>query len=336
MRRSAVLLALALGCGGEPNARYRTEVASAGREARAGRHAAAAERWLAAARAARSSRDRDEATYRAAGAFARAGSPARAEALYATLSRDEGVRAARASFDRARLVALSDPGRGSALLVAAIRRFPESGLAPRAAREHLAALERRSGTSAALVELEHLLSGLEKTELDETLRYERGRLLEGAGLFSDARDAYLETAFRHPYPGGSLWNDALLGASRMEERLGRPREAIALLERLLAEREHAWIVGSYERGYAAARFRVAVLERDALGDSRAARRTFRRVFEEFSTSLLRDDALYEEARLARRDGDEKAACEAVGLLLAELPASRYAGCANKLCRTANT
>jgi tetratricopeptide (TPR) repeat protein len=192
-------------------------------------------------------------------------------------------------------------------------------------------VEEKSGSRAALAELERWLPSFEKTELDETLRYERGRRLEREGRLAEARDAYLDGARRHPYPKGALWNDALRAAARLEEQLGRPREAIALLERLLAEREHAWIVGSYERGYAEARFRVAVLERDALGDARAARRTFRRVFDEFPTSLLRDDALYEEARLARRSGDEAAACEAISLLLGTLPDSRYAGCAPELC-----
>jgi hypothetical protein len=333
MTRALVVLALVLasGCGAGPGARYRAESTAASHETAAGRHAAAGERWLAAARIAASSNDRDEATYRAAAAFARAGSTRRAAELYVQLSRGSGNRAARASFDRARLVAKDDPARGDALLVAATHRFPASGLAPRAAREHFASVEARSGSLAALAELERWLRSFEKTELDETLRYERGRRLERVGRLADARDAYLDGAWRHPYPRGALWNDALRAAARLEEKLGRPREAIALLERLLAEREHAWIVGSYERGYAEARFRVAVLERDALGDARAARRSFRRVFDEFPTSLLRDDALYEEARLARRGGDESGACEAINLLLGTLPDSRYAGCAPELC-----
>ena len=59
-----------------------------------------------------------------------------------------------------------------------------------------------------------------------------------------AGDAYLETARRHPYPEGALWDDALFRAALCEEKVGRPRQAIAVLESMLTEREEAHLSGS--------------------------------------------------------------------------------------------
>src|SRR5262249_22100862 len=157
---------------------------------------------------------------------------------------------------------------------------------------------------AALGECTRLAAELEKSELDETLRYERGRLLERQGSLLEARDAYLDGAARHPYPQGVLWDDALVPAASCEERLGRPLAAIALLERMLAERESSWKIASYDRAhYAEARFHVAEIFRDRLHDPERARSEFRRVYSEHTTSRLRDDALWQEALLARESSD---------------------------------
>jgi hypothetical protein len=101
---------------------------------------------------------------------------------------------------------------------------------------------------------------------------------------------------------------------------------------LLAEREAATGLGSYERArYAEARFRIAEIQRDRLGDPSRARREFRRVFTDHPTSRLRDDALWQEALTAGRNADPADACEPLELLVGYLPDSRYAPCAPKLC-----
>jgi hypothetical protein len=46
---------------------------------------------------------------------------------------------------------------------------------------------------------------------------------------------------------------------------------------------------------------------------------------------LRDDALWEEAKLARADGDAAQACSLVGTLVEDFPDSRYAPCARNVC-----
>jgi len=214
----------------------------------------------------------------------------------------------------------------------ALRRHPESGVAGQAARDYLARIEDGSGQSAALERCRSLWSELTSTELDEALGYECARRAEAAGALARARDDYLRTADHHPYPKGAYWDDALTAAARCEEHLGKPARAVALLERLLDEREPARGVGSYERArYDEARFHIAELYRDALGDPARARQEFRRVFSDHATSRLRDDALFEEACLAERAHDRGATCDALLLLRVELPDSRFAGCAGLLC-----
>jgi tetratricopeptide (TPR) repeat protein len=333
MKRAFVALGvLFMACSPSADARFAAAESRANALTSAGKHDEAARRWLEAADRVESPADRDEALYRAASSYERAGNAPEALRLYERLERGQGERAARASFDRARLVRKSDAARGETLLVAAIRRHPTSGLAPRAVREHLERTEVEQGAGAALEEASRLLRGLETTELDETLRYERGRLLERSESFREARDAFLETAARHPYPKGALWDDALARASRCEEHLGRPLAAIALLERLLAERESSWKIASYDRaGYAQARFHVAEIYRDTLDDPERARREFRRVYAEHPTSVLRDDALWQEALVARALGDQAGTCAPLGLLVEHLPDSRFAPCAQRLC-----
>jgi len=330
-----IVLGLAGACAPHVDPRFAREAEAASALYVSGRYRDAADRWLVAARRASSPVDRDEARYRAALSFVHAGDTARADALLAELGAGRGERAARASFDRARLTARSDPERGDTLRLAAVRKHPSSGLAAEAAREHLAFVEERQGAGPAVAACRALHAELGTTELAEALSYECARRTEAAGDLPRARDAYLATAAQHPYPEGAYWDDALTGAARCEERLGRPARAVELLERLLAERERSVAVGSYERSrYAQARFHIAELYRDALGDPARARREFRRVFDEHQTSLLRDDALFNEASLAQREGDAKAACEAVRLLQHDLPDSRYVGCGPLLCATA--
>ena len=326
---------VACACGPSQDARFAAAGARANAVTRAGRHAEAAARWLDAARIADSALDREEALYRAASSYERAGNASEALALYERLGRGQGERAARASFDRARLVRENDTSRGDALLVSAIRRHPNSGLAPRAVRELLARREVEGGTRTALETATRLVAELATSDLDETLRYERARLLERLGSLTEARDAYVETATRHPYPEGALWDDALARAASVEEALGRPRAAIALYERMLAEREPSSGLGSYERArYAEARFRIAEIFRDVLGDPSRARREFRRVYGEHTTSLLRDDALWQEALVALGTGDPKGACAPLTLLARDLPDSRYAPCVRRICPSA--
>jgi hypothetical protein len=101
---------------------------------------------------------------------------------------------------------------------------------------------------------------------------------------------------------------------------------------MLREVEPALLQGSYTRPrYAEAQYRIAEIYRDDLAQPERARREFRRVFDEYPTSLLRDDALWQEALIGRATGDSNASCDPLTKLVTQLPDSRYAPCAVLLC-----
>ena len=75
--------------------------------------------------------------------------------------------------------------------------------------------------------------------------------------------------------------------------------------------------------FARAQLRVGLLYRDRLGDAPSARRAFRRIVDDYPTSVLRDDALVEEARTRRASGDAPGACRSFAELVHHFPESRY-------------
>jgi hypothetical protein len=327
------LTTVLLACAPTLPERYVVARAAAERAYASGRYAEAADRWLEAATATDRKRDAEEARFRAAASFARAGASERAQAEYARLAaKPEGDRAPRAEYERIRLERLGgNADAAHADLLAFLRRFPDSGLAPAALDECLRWYEEHSTERAALAWLDGEIAAIGRTELGEALEYRRARLLDSMGQTRRARDAYRALAKRYPYPRGAYWDDALWYASKADERLGDYSAALADLNRMLAEREPAYLQGSYTRSrYDDAQYRIAELYRDALGDPRAARRAFDRVFTEHETSTLRDDALWNEALLARPD-DPTDACRVLARLARALPDSRYVPCIPLIC-----
>ncbi|MFO7177813.1 MAG: tetratricopeptide repeat protein, partial [Pseudomonadota bacterium] len=243
------------------------------------------------------------------------------------------ARAPRAAFARARLVlGRGDQERGFSLLIAAVRAFPDSGLAERAASDYLDHVSAQRGPEAAAALALALARELEGREVEERLRYEHAKRLEALGRTTDALAAYVDLARRFPYPEGGYWDQALLRAAELELTLERPARALTHLEALLAERERSRITGSYERpAFAQARFRIAEIHRDAFRDAARARAEFRRVWTDHPKSLLGDDALFEEARMALAMGDREGACAAARLLVEAAPDSRFARCGTELC-----
>jgi len=335
--RAAALFALlsGLACGSPPPPAYVNETEQAQASRLKGEHVAAALHYERAAALARKPRDAEEARYRAAESYARAGDTGHAAALYTTLAAQgpDAERRARADFALADL--LIKTGRveeGQARLAAAIRRQPGSGLARRALSRHLDYLRDRGGSEQVLAYLEAESPALAKSELAETLAYRRARELDESGKTAEARDAYLACATAFAYPGGAYWDDALFRAAEKELALGAPQSALQHLERMLAEQESAVITGSYERGrYAEAQLKVAEIYRDQLGDPLRARRELRKVWERHGKSQLVDDALFQEALLARRAGDDSGTCAPLTIIVQQLPSSRYAACAHLLC-----
>jgi len=342
VRRRALSLSsfgvfLLLACGSPPPAAYAQETERAQAARVKGDHAAAARHYERAATLARKPRDSEEARYRAADSYARAGDLGRAEALYTSLAAQgpDAERQARADFALAELQRKNghEPER-QAHLAAAIRRHPNSGLARLALNQHLDYLREQGGSEQVLAYLADEGRALANSELGETIAYRRARELDDAGKNAEARDAYLACAARFPYPGGAYWDDALFRAAEKELALSAPQKALQHLERMLAEQESAVITGSYQRGrYAEAQLKIAEIYRDQLHDSQRARRELRRVWEKHGNSRLVDDALFQEALLARDAGDAAGTCAPLAIIVRQLPDSRYAACAHLLCST---
>lgn len=331
--RWATIALVAIACAPSRPAAYTSRSDAAQKAYASGRYREAASEWLAAAKAADERRLRVEAEFRAAASFERAGDTARARALYEKLASEPSERSERAAFAVAFLdLGHGDRARGLQLLDQALAKSPNSGVAGGALERRLAFAREQGGSEAVLKYLDELEPRTRNTELAEHVAYARARELDAMGATLEARDAYLATAARFPYPHGSYWDDALYRAARCELALGRPRQAIAHLERLLADREQAHLQGSYERTrYAEARWLIAETYRDKLGELDRARREFRRLWDEHPTSLLADDALWNEALTAARSAGPAEACAPLRVLVSERPDSRYAPCADRLC-----
>ncbi len=340
MRRALVSLAVlvAVACAPSLPDAFRTSRAAAERAYSSGRYEEAARYWRKAYESADRKRDRAESLYRQAAALRRAGRNDEARRVLTELlaSYPKSSRAARAAFDIAQIeIDTGDPSRGYALLEKSMLERPRSGLAPRALAQYASWLQEKKGPDAVLAWLAQSSAKVGKTELGEALAYAKATKLDELGRREQALTAYLDVAKRYPYPDGAYWDDALWHASELEQAAGRPGKAIALLQRMLHEREPSHLQGSYEKPrYAQAQYRIAELYRDGLDDPRRAMDAFRKVFDDFPTTLLRDDALWQEALLARRVGDGARACQAANKLASALPDSRYAPCARAVCASA--
>jgi tetratricopeptide (TPR) repeat protein len=329
-----VLASIWLGaCGSPPAPAYVRENELAQSSRGRGQHLQAAQHYERAAAVASKPRDAEEARYRAADSYARGGDAARAEALYRALSGASGARRARAEFALADLWSAS--GRveqAETQRVAAIRRYPGSGVAASALSQHLSYLRSQGGSERVLAYLDAESAALGATELGEALAYRRARELAELGRVAEARDAYLTCATRFPYPGGVYWDDALFRAAEAELTLGAPQRALAHLQRMLVQQEDASITGSYQRGrYAEAQLKIAEIYRDELHDPARARLELRQVWERHPNSRLVDDALFQEALLAHRAGDRAGTCAPLGIIVSKRPDSRYVPCAHQLC-----
>jgi TolA-binding protein len=334
----AWLLALGFAaCGSPPPAAYTRESDAALAAQREGEHAAAAGHYERAATVAKNGRDAEEMRYRAAESYARAGDATRAQALFRALAAQSpnAERSARADFALAALSAKQGrEAEAEQQLVAAIRRHPSSGLARKALLEHLDYLREHGGSEQVLAFLSAEAGALGGSELAETLSYRRARELDTAGRLPEARDAYIACATSFPYPGGAYWDDALFRAAEKELELDAPERAVAHLRRMLAEQESANFTGSYERGrYAEAQLKLGQIYRDRLRDPARARAELRKVWQNHARSTLVDDALFQEALVARDANDVAGACAPLSIIVSKLPDSRFAPCAHLLCPT---
>ena len=334
VRRGLLLAVLAVAaCAPDHGEGYPARFAEAERAETAGRYEEASERYAQAAKEAVRERDKGHALYLSALMLLHAGK------LEEGIAKLEKIRDADPptphAADAAHRIALTrivhgkDEARGYAELEKLVTRFPNSGAAHPALRQVLARKDEGPGGAAeSLAYLRLLEPILAKTEVGELVHFEIAERLAATGETARAREAFIETAERWPYPRGSLWDDALLRASELDEKLGRPELAVQDLDRMLEQRETTYLVGSYQRPMMSrALFRKGVLYAEKLQDHARARATFHRLYTDFTTSRLRDDALWFEATLARADGDPATACARLSTLTREFPDSRYVPCA---------
>lgn len=294
------------------------------------RFESAAELWATAAQHAPRVSDRDEALYRAASAWRRASHQTRAAPLLRQLAARPGPRQARAHLDLALLQL--EQGRtelGLRLLQDVIELFPSSGLARPALQRALDHYVTRGPEQAHAYLLRTLRSTTDPL-LRETLLYQRARLFEAQDETRQAIAQYTRQIREFPYPQGRYWEDAALRLARLQHESGQSEEARTTLETMLAQRETAWLIGSYERRYADARWMLAhILEQQA--ELAQALREFHRLADEHPTSRLRDDAWWAAARLSQQLGRRDLACHYARRLSQEAPGSRFTPCTPLLC-----
>jgi len=331
---SLAALVLLAGCGGPSRGdAYVRSLAEARRDHHDGRFDLAATKYDEAAKSAKQPRDAVYARYEAALARARAGDVARAatELRAIATTKPPTPYSAQAAFKAAEMARANDEAAGLRELEAVVVDFPESGVA-QVALGIVIRHDDEASPEAGLAHLERIAPRVKGTKVEEKVRYERAKHLDTLGRTEVARDAFIEVATRWPYPFGAFNDDSLYRAGEMEEKLGRNNEAIALYERLLAQREVSSFMGSYERPrYLPALLRIAQIYEEKLNDRAKARATLHRLYTDFATSTMRDDALWREAELWRKDGDTTAACDRLATLTSDFPDSRYVPCTSLRC-----
>ena len=324
-------------CGGPAYGEAWVRAFNAGRRATAaGRYDEAETFYGQAARDAVRAKDRDEAQFMQARMLLRLGRTSDARSLFdrmLTLS-PEGPRAARVRFEQARLAVEAGDEGGWRMLEAAIARHSDAGAARGAVLDWVEHLRSEGGEEQVRARIDALLPKLTAGEAVQHLEYERAISFERSGKLAEAHEEFLRAARAHPLPRGNLTDDAYWRASFVAEKLADPSRAIADLRELLEAREVAWFGQSYERPkFPLAQMRIAELYRDAVGDLRAAREEFRHVPERHPTSILGDDAMWQEALASLRLGEPAEACRAAQRLRERYASARYLSCLPSVCPT---
>ncbi len=279
---------------------------------------AAATAFADAARHAQRRVDRDEAEFREAHALERVGDDPHALALFDAIAARRPVsrRTVRALYDASLLRAhRGDQAGALAGYRRIVREHPGSGLAARALFWVVPSFP---SASAARAYLASLYAHVGTSDLGDDILMHEADLALSVHDRAGARAALVRIVREHPYPQGGLWDDALWRLADMEVEDGRPRRAIAWLERMVSVRETTWGTGSYTRPrFAPAQLRIARLYRDALHDFDHAAAAFRATYDDYPTSLLRDDALVELGEMELDAGKQQKGCATLRRALAE-------------------
>jgi tetratricopeptide (TPR) repeat protein len=334
VKKIVATCSLLVACGSAPASQYQIAFATGERAEGAGRYAEAAHDFDDAAKVAPNAREKNHAEYAAAQVLIRAGDrssgAAKLRAIADLSPPDE--HSGEAAYEVANIEIKEGSANGWIDLENAMTKFPNEGDAHRALERLAAHIAEASGPKAAIDWLEKIAPTFEQTEIVQAVAYETAKRIEASGDTADARARYLAIADRWPYPHGAYWDKSLFHASAIDEKNGHFDDAISLLERMLHQREEASMLGSYERTmYEPAAWHIAEMYRDDLHDSTKAESAFHRVYAELTTSLKRDDALWEEAKIWRKDGDASTACSRLSTLVSQFPDSRYVPCITTTC-----
>lgn len=316
-----------------PSEAFQLAFAAGARAAHAGRYDEAIARYEEAQRLATRLKDRDEAAFLIARMWEAKEDPARALAAYDALVRlsPDGPRRVRSELAAAVLAERRDRTDGRARYDALVRAFPDDELVELALDRLLALEGEDRGASGRLALATRVAGAAAGKRIEEHARYRVATALRELGRKEEARDAFVACARRFGYPKGSLTDDALFHAAELEMELGRPREAAARLREMMAPREQTAIGGSYERPRFGEGQLLLAKALVAAGDRAGARAEYRRLYASFRSSLYRDDALWEEAKLWAADGRSDEACGALALLVKDFPDSRYVACVAERC-----
>lgn len=227
-------------------------------------------------------------------------------------------RTTRALFDAALIrLELGEREAAHEALTSIVEERPNDGPAARALRLLMEARESEP-PAVRLQFLETLYAKVGSSDLgDDILAFEADVRLE-AGDREGAVRALERLAREHPYPHGARWDDALFRLADLAEEDGDFERAIAYLTRLVTPHEETVGFGSQTvPRMAEARLRIARIYRDRLGDVEQAAAHFRGMYEQFPTSLLRDDALYELGALQLEAGQRAEGCAMLARVVRE-------------------
>ena len=143
-------------------------------------------------------------------------------------------------------------------------------------------------------------------------------------LDSSARALALLDRLTAKYKKSGLRDDALWHSARLARAAGDAAGAAKRLRTLLATREVAFGAGSYFSIWLDdAQLELGRVLRDDLGDFNGALRAFQRLSADYPTSLLRDDALFEEAVTLAEMDRKPETCKTLGRLAKAWPESKY-------------
>ena len=268
-------------------------MADATRHYHHGRFEEAMGSWEEASRTADRRVDSDEADYRRAQTLRRTGRVDEALALFDAIAARRPVarRTVRAGFAAA-LIRLErgEDAEARAALEHIVREHPEDGPASRSLRLLLEPME----PAAQLALVRELLPLVGDTDLGDDLLTVEAQLLRDAGDVDGAVAALERLVEEHPYPHGQRWDDALWRLADLAMERDDPEAAIAYLRQMIEPHTQTVSPGSQTLPRMPdAGLRIARIYRDALDDPDRAQAAFEAMVEEFPTSRLRDDALYE-------------------------------------------